>query len=390
MSVSMLGLSVMAGAGMVLPLPLPLAGFDLPISYRQTNSLLTNTRIGIPYLKLYKFSTPLRTIPMKSLVTGRQKNKLQLFCVTVLALAFQSVSATSIPDAVCIDSPPTGDGWGWDGTNSCSVPAAVVADTCIDTEPQNDGWGWDGLQSCRIIDPAAIQTNCFDPDGDGWGWDGSSSCLVTAAVDDPPADDQPIGECIDSDGDGWGWNGTQSCLTESVAQPSFTCVDNEPVGDTWGWNGVASCRIPPVLVGGDTSAIAGVYAIDDPESPEDVEYLEIGSNGSFTTYYKYSGSDCFYAEASSEGNSRVAITSLGTDLYQFDSYSYTGFTFEDGSVNDFLEVDTPVIYSMFITADNALAIELVDSGGEDFELAPVSFPSVDVDLQALALCPIFE
>jgi len=53
------------------------------------------------------------------------------------------------------------------------------------------------------------QSECIDTDGDGWGWDGQQSCR---AMDD---DGQPMpiqhGECIDADGDGWGWDGTQTC-----------------------------------------------------------------------------------------------------------------------------------------------------------------------------------
>lgn len=59
------------------------------------------------------------------------------------------------------------------------IPADIVDPfngECIDTPPTGDGWGWDGLQSCRIgADP-----ECFDspPVGDGWGWNGSASCRI--------------------------------------------------------------------------------------------------------------------------------------------------------------------------------------------------------------------
>lgn len=71
---------------------------------------------------------------------------------------------------------------------------------CIDSD--GDGWGWDGTDSCRVeVQP--VIAGCIDSDGDGWGWDGSNSCRVTA---------QPVGtECIDTDGDGWGWDGVVSC-----------------------------------------------------------------------------------------------------------------------------------------------------------------------------------
>ena len=92
------------------------------------------------------------------------------------------------PDAsrVCIDE--DGDGWGWDGQQSCKVGSGV----CVDEN--GDGWGWDGQQSCKVGSGV-----CVDEDGDGWGWDGQQSCKVGSGV------------CVDEDGDGWGWDGQQSC-----------------------------------------------------------------------------------------------------------------------------------------------------------------------------------
>ncbi len=71
----------------------------------------------------------------------------------------------------CIDTPPVGDGWGWNGTESCRVntttdTTTTAGDTegtvaesdstgsqvaeCIDTPPVGDGWGWNGSESCRV------------------------------------------------------------------------------------------------------------------------------------------------------------------------------------------------------------------------------------------------
>ena len=44
---------------------------------------------------------------------------------------------------------------------------------CIDTD--GDGWGWDGTDSCLI--EIAEDIECIDSDGDGWGWDGTMTCL---------------------------------------------------------------------------------------------------------------------------------------------------------------------------------------------------------------------
>lgn len=132
---------------------------------------------------------------------------------------------------VCIDT--DGDGWGWNGVESCLVDAdAQAASTCIDTPPVGDTWGWDGSQSCRV---GVIE---------------SFEVIAPIAIDDPG-----VGEsvCIDTGllGDGWGWDGRQSCRidtpeAEAEAEAPVTgavCFDSAPVGDGWGWDGVQSCRI---------------------------------------------------------------------------------------------------------------------------------------------------
>lgn len=52
---------------------------------------------------------------------------------------------------------------------------AANAIDCVDTGVPGDGWGWDGMDSCRIDIPAG---ECVDLDGDGWGWDGVDSCTT--------------------------------------------------------------------------------------------------------------------------------------------------------------------------------------------------------------------
>ena len=62
---------------------------------------------------------------------------------------------------------------------------------CIDTAPIGDGWGWDGTDSCRILNDDEL---------------GFGQC-------DVHYNNLPIGECVDvfPVGDGWGWNGVYSC-----------------------------------------------------------------------------------------------------------------------------------------------------------------------------------
>jgi len=141
-------------------------------------------------------------------------------------LFFPLFCFAQVLQAQCIDS--DGDGWGWNGIETCQVP--VTAQTCTDTLPVGDGWGWDGSTSCRID---AIATNCVDTDpvGDGWGWDGVTSCSITTL--------------------------------ESVDQSNDACVDSPPLGDGWGWDGTASCPLPTASTQG-TSCISheGISCID--------------------------------------------------------------------------------------------------------------------------------
>ena len=61
------------------------------------------------------------------------------------------------------------------------------------------------LQFASLVVDNATHGVCDDPDGDGWGWDGVQSCRVEGV--EPTA-----GECVDFDGDGYGWNGVQTCV----------------------------------------------------------------------------------------------------------------------------------------------------------------------------------
>jgi len=66
-------------------------------------------------------------------------------------------------------------------------------------------WGWNPvtLTSCRLDEVAG---DCIDTDGDGWGWNGHESCLVSNEDESTVVDVTYEGVlCVDNDGDGWGW-----------------------------------------------------------------------------------------------------------------------------------------------------------------------------------------
>ena len=111
----------------------------------------------------------------------------------------------------------------------------------------------------RYTPPAPSNTdsskgNCVDDNGDGWGWDGVQSCQVGSDSSNNRGGSTGSGSsnCIDDNGDGWGWDGVQSCRVGSDSSNngggssnsgSGNCVDTQPYGDGWGWNGTTSCRV---------------------------------------------------------------------------------------------------------------------------------------------------
>ena len=72
-------------------------------------------------------------------------NVKQLLFVLVIIVPFANTGLAQ--DTACIDS--DGDGFGWNGTASCTPPN-TGEDVCLDTDPVDDGWGWNGITSCRV------------------------------------------------------------------------------------------------------------------------------------------------------------------------------------------------------------------------------------------------
>ena len=150
----------------------------------------------------------------------------------------------------CIDT--DGDGFGWNGTNTCTPTSTISGDNqpqplqCIDTD--GDGFGWNGFETCLpdggesqpVIDQSLA---CIDTDGDGFGWNGFETCLPDGGESQPVVDQSLA--CIDTDGDGFGWNGVETCIPDGgdsrpVVVQSLVCIDSD--GDGFGWTGTQSCR----------------------------------------------------------------------------------------------------------------------------------------------------
>ena len=140
-----------------------------------------------------------------------------------------------------IDSPVEAGAYAHDSSTpvSAAVPAAPETEVTVfgipvcasqSSDPDGDGWGWEGGESCiagqQTVPPdnaPGTTAACIDADGDGWGWDGEKSCRVAESVAVGPA-----AVCVDADGDGYGWDGTGTCDPNESAAPVF----DDPAGCT--------------------------------------------------------------------------------------------------------------------------------------------------------------
>ncbi len=121
-----------------------------------------------------------------------------------------------------------------------SLPLTKVsASDCVDTGVIGDGWGWDGQQSCQIDIPAG---ECVDFDGDGWGWNGVESCLTsqqTVSGNDVAFEVPPTGQTNSYAG---GDDGDRTTVTVSTTR--FIDNGDGTFGDSFTgltWLGVRQC-----------------------------------------------------------------------------------------------------------------------------------------------------
>lgn len=101
--------------------------------------------------------------------------------VSFISLLFISVNASSNDTDGCDYSDAhLYDGWGWNPVTlqSCA-PVTTSAGCDYSQQHLYGGWGWNPvtMQSCAPLNEPAV-SNCVDTDGDGWGWNGVESCRV--------------------------------------------------------------------------------------------------------------------------------------------------------------------------------------------------------------------
>lgn len=84
----------------------------------------------------------------------------------------------SIAASCNYDDATRNGGWGWDALNNTSCPP-VVSGCDYSNADLHNGWGWNAVtrESCA---PQAELPVCIDTGiiGDGWGWDGADSCRL--------------------------------------------------------------------------------------------------------------------------------------------------------------------------------------------------------------------
>lgn len=98
-----------------------------------------------------------------------------LFLVLYSLLLSPVSFATPVCESAATD--PDGDGWGYEYGVSCLVQTPDTGPCDYSLAHQYNGWGWN--PATRTSCPP-IKNQCVDPDGDGWGWDGTQSCFNAA------------------------------------------------------------------------------------------------------------------------------------------------------------------------------------------------------------------
>ncbi len=154
-----------------------------------------------------------------------------------------SMFGTAPEENECVDT--DGDGYGWDGSETCFPNGVDPADQ---KPAQNDQSG-ETFQPQRDNEPD--QTT---QPGDN---DQPDRSTPDSADEAAPVDSPPSAECTDTDGDGYGWDGSKTCFPNGVnpnpvtpkptkpgANNGDACVNVYNMGDPiWGSNTDGFCVI---------------------------------------------------------------------------------------------------------------------------------------------------
>ncbi len=146
-----------------------------------------------------------------------------------LLVGVGATGSTAASAADCVDT--DGDGWGWDGNETCDPNSGSGGETDPSNEdtPQPASENRANNQSAENESEADAKNENAENDSDDRASDRprnvvsseqDESTNQSSNVDSPEQQDAPQrGECTDSDGDGWGWDGIDTCTVASKAAP---------------------------------------------------------------------------------------------------------------------------------------------------------------------------
>jgi len=134
----------------------------------------------------------------------------------------------------------------------------IAAGPCVDTAPVGDGFGWNGVASCTL--PVVEATPPLEPE---------AVPDMPLNVTTPVVADTRIGECVDEDGDGLGFDGFVSCRLSIASDPSWAYCETDTnlpdveleFGQTWGKQRDRSDEIYPCV------RRCGATAFELPNTP---------------------------------------------------------------------------------------------------------------------------
>ncbi len=178
-----------------------------------------------------------------------------------------------------------GDGWGYENSQSCTMPTGhppCSSSATIGT----GGWGFENGKSCIYTAGNPVCSASAINSGNGWGWENNRSCRFAATQQATQQAASTSGSTSGSaapgcssaaidNGDGWGWENNRSCRytggsstssqatntqasnTQSsnsggAAQCSANAEDN---GNGWGFEFGASCQWGSVRPNRNTNSV---------------------------------------------------------------------------------------------------------------------------------------
>ncbi len=193
--------------------------------------------------------------------------------------AFYSPFTLAAPECSSAVVDVDGDGWGYENSQSCTIPAGHPTCSASATIGSN-GWGYENGKSCIDTGGKPLCSSSAVNSGNGWGWEDNRSCRfggtqeTTSSSSSSSTSGSTAPSCTSAaidNGDGWGWENNRSCRYtsgSSASAPSSTsqssgsgssaaqCSANaEDNGNGWGFEFGESCRWGSVQPNRNTNSV---------------------------------------------------------------------------------------------------------------------------------------